>query len=862
MCVFVLLLVSCFFIIHGITPCLGYGDTPLAEMAIDDTGADLTSEPDSGQRPGYVVITTSAIEASSFMLPEFIAHKESLGFDIEVVTEVDFGGGTGDEAAENIRAWLLDNYVKCNIEYVLLIGDPRPDVGEIPMKMLWADKELSAPSDVYYADLTGNWDLDGDGYYGEWGDDFGPGGVDRNWEVIVGRIPCFKTKGGRFPYAESLRDVDKILRKTMDYEEETRSGLSTDWRKNVLLAMTLGNWACRFGEAICNDILIPAGWSYHRVYQDDYADPNHCGSLDRPPETTPCTPNDVCNAWRHGRFGLAVWWGHGGTTINGSCDPNEQYPSFTFQVACNEGYPEDPNNLAYVLLKNRAVCTVAPTRLAFTSVPDPSSEGATGVAMAYGYTSRLVAGLTAGQALYSTKQMLPQSSIPYSSFWMNFLVFNIYGDPALRIVSPEGRIVYVDVAAAGAHDGSRWPDAYNHLQDALAIALPGDEIRVAQGTYRPDQDSAHPNGTGDATATFKLKNGVVIKGGYAGLGAEDPNARDARLFETVLSGEIGTPDVNDNSYHVVFAPTGTCEVTVLDALTITGGHARESDPNGGGMYIDKSYPTVINCTFTQNCATGQGGGVYNTGGIIPRFSGCTFVSNKAYRGGGMANYFCSPSLTNCTFVSNKAHNGGGMYSLYSNPKLINCTISNNSAGWYGGGLHNAGSGMILANCIISGNSAYCGAGIMNNSSEPYLSNCTFHANRASIGGGLFNCYTTAILTNCIMRGGQPDEICDYLDADTLVAYSNVQAGQPGEGEGNVDVDPRFADATSGDYHLKSQAGRWDPDIQSWVYDSVTSLCIDKGDPLSPVGDEPEPNGDQINMGAYGGTVEASKSYRR
>ena len=64
----------------------------------------------------------------------------------------------------------------------------------------------------------------------------------------------------------------------------------------------------------------------------------------------------------------------------------------------------------------------------------------------------------------------------------------------------------------------------------------------------------------------------------------------------------------------------------------------------------------------------------------------------------------------------------------------------------------------------------------------------------------------------------------------------------------------------GDYHLKSQAGRYDPNTQSWVIDDVTSPCIDSGDPDSPIGQEPFPNGGIINMGAYGGTSEASKSF--
>jgi len=41
---------------------------------------------------------------------------------------------------------------------------------------------------------------------------------------------------------------------------------------------------------------------------------------------------------------------------------------------------------------------------------------------------------------------------------------------------------------------------------------------------------------------------------------------------------------------------------------------------------------------------------------------------------------------------------------------------------------------------------------------------------------------------------------------------------------------------------------------------VTSPCIDAGDPMSPIDHEPFPNGGRINMGAYGGTAEASKSY--
>jgi hypothetical protein len=64
----------------------------------------------------------------------------------------------------------------------------------------------------------------------------------------------------------------------------------------------------------------------------------------------------------------------------------------------------------------------------------------------------------------------------------------------------------------------------------------------------------------------------------------------------------------------------------------------------------------------------------------------------------------------------------------------------------------------------------------------------------------------------------------------------------------------------GDYHLMSEAGRWDLATGTWVQDSVTSPCIDAGDPNSPVEQESLPNGGRINMGAYGGTGQASLSH--
>ena len=91
-----------------------------------------------------------------------------------------------------------------------------------------------------------------------------------------------------------------------------------------------------------------------------------------------------------------------------------------------------------------------------------------------------------------------------------------------------GSKIYVSINAAGGGDGSRWQTAYNNLSDALNAAGAGDEIRVAKGTYFPSANN-------DRSEAFRLKENVVVLGGYSGSGEE----RDWESNVTHLSGDIG-----------------------------------------------------------------------------------------------------------------------------------------------------------------------------------------------------------------------------------------------------------------------------------------------------------------------------------
>ena len=477
-----------------------------------------------------------------------------------------------------------------------------------------------------------------------------------------------------------------------------------------------------------------------------------------------------------------------------------------------------------------------------------------------------------------------------------------------------GKVIYVDDDATGANDGTSWENAYKYLQDALADANSAEkplEIRVAKGVYKPDQGANQT--PGDRKATFQIIDGVVIKGGYAGFGEPYPDARDIRTHETILSGDLAGNDVDvndprkllgeasraENSYHVVTI-NRIVTMATIDGLRITAGNANGSDlcadfdPDGlgGGIHNASCSVTVVKCTLSRNSAKCGAGGVYNHGSRAT-FHFCTFSENSTtFYGGGMYNRTSSIKMVDCNFHNNSAgQDGGGMSNIwYTSVELVNCLFTGNSAE-NGGGIDNLGSTITLANCVLSQNTAgKCGGGMYNfgDDSSATLSSCTFAGNSAEKGSAIacshLEFYRTQLVHCILWDGGY--EIWNEDGSKVEISFSNVQGGDgavydPCEStlwkQGNIDADPCFADPgywdpngtpddpnddfwLDGDYHLKSQAGRWDPGSQSWVKDDVSSPCIDAGDLMCPIGLEPFPNGGRINMGAYGGTAEASKSY--
>ena len=98
---------------------------------------------------------------------------------------------------------------------------------------------------------------------------------------------------------------------------------------------------------------------------------------------------------------------------------------------------------------------------------------------------------------------------------------------------------------------------------------------MADGTYLPA-----PNG--DRSASFRLKNGVGLYGGFAG----SETSRDQRNWtvnQTIFSGDLNSDDgpnfqrYFENSLHVVDG-SYTKASAVMDGVTVTAGNANVARP--------------------------------------------------------------------------------------------------------------------------------------------------------------------------------------------------------------------------------------------------------------------------------------------
>jgi len=373
--------------------------------------------------------------------------------------------------------------------------------------------------------------------------------------------------------------------------------------------------------------------------------------------------------------------------------------------------------------------------------------------------------------------------------------------------SPGTTILYVDDDAPLEGDGTGWPTAFRFLQDALAAArTPGagggaDEIHVAQGIYRPDQDEAGNVTPGDQEATFALSSGMALMGGYAGLGAPDPDERDIELYETILTGDLAGDDepgfinYDENSFHVVTG-TDVGETAVLDGFTITAGNAESPSADdrdyGGGLRMENAQAFVCNCVFTANRAR-SGASIFMRESS-PVVADCVFSRNRAISLGG-AMYIASgsgPTIDRCAFYRNESlFSAAGIYiGLYNlSVQLRDCWFIQNTAE-RSTAVECTGD-VLIERCSFLSNTATDGSGAaLFANYEALVVNCTFIGNTATMNGGAVRCQAGSMtFMDCDFMGNEAGGNggafwSTYVASPTLVGCSftaNRSAGDYGGG---------------------------------------------------------------------------------
>jgi len=407
--------------------------------------------------------------------------------------------------------------------------------------------------------------------------------------------------------------------------------------------------------------------------------------------------------------------------------------------------------------------------------------------------------------------------------------------------------VYVTQEGEGLRNGTSWGDALGEAEFKAAldtVNVPaGSEVEfwVAKGKYRPSLPAA--GAPADREASFNLKSGVTVYGGFAG-GETNTRQRDYRKNVTVLTGDLKGDDnknpdgvtetaagiVGENSYTVVTSFGAAAPNTgILDGFTITGGSADWTDTNtggakqyGGGMHNTGSHAVIRNCAFMGNTAEWGGGAIYNASSNI-RLGYCTFSGNGGRSGAAMYNVASSPELVSCTFTDNAVRTDAGAIHNYdgSSPTISGCTFTGNRAEWDGGAIANVddcspeiinctfsdntakgdsllhfGGGAIasagssnaqITNCTFSGNIVEDGFGgaITNAHSTSVIVNCTFSGNSSTSGGGMFNFNCSPSIVNCTFANNSADTAGGMRNSDSgaPVVKNCIFWDNPGE-EGN------------------------------------------------------------------------------
>jgi hypothetical protein len=457
------------------------------------------------------------------------------------------------------------------------------------------------------------------------------------------------------------------------------------------------------------------------------------------------------------------------------------------------------------------------------------------------------------------------------------------GDYSVDCITGSGATLYVSADYMGTSNGS-FAQPYKNVQAAVNAASSNSVINVATGTYNEsvniNEKSVHL--CGGWSSDFSVRNPEL----YPAI-LRSPGSTAVQLTTAKNTSIVGFT-ISDSKWGV-FILANAWPATRADSNPLLAGNIIEYNGTvstggfSGGLALEGGFLTLTKNIIRNN--KGSKGAALNLEGTSVLIQGNIVESNE---GGG--------------------DHGGAIYSVVSDIYFYNNLIKGNEVGTvagygWGGGMIIIGRGDFKGNVWTDNYSASHGGGLfVDEDAQVTMSNDLFYNNRCSKEGGdsialdmgssraqltatnitvvenhmcgsesaiLMETGADLILKNSIIWNGAGTIDIHFQESNSTVniSYSIYQtvsgAGSGGNvlttGLGNSDSNPLFANPAIHDYHLQSIGGRYNPITDFWEIDVAHSPAIDAGDPASSYSEETLPNGGRINMGAYGNTLEASRS---
>ena len=405
----------------------------------------------------------------------------------------------------------------------------------------------------------------------------------------------------------------------------------------------------------------------------------------------------------------------------------------------------------------------------------------------------------------------------------------------LGSVAAQARVIYVNGALQTdpVPTGQTWATAWNTIGDAVNESSEGDEIWVAQGTYKE---------------FVVITNAVALFGGFVGTETN----RDQRNFTwntTTIYGDGGGTNLTRNVVSILEV---TNTLARLDGFTVG------KDPKVAGSAICSSNASPVIANNRICGLTNFAFGVIQCRGGVPLVTNNDIANNSTvpsdligtnYIGaGGLYSEYSDAHIVGNRIIGNKSKYGAGIKTRYGAPVIEFNDIMGNSADYFSGGVECWKSSARISNNRIVGNSVTyfssdeAGGGISISSCENIIvANNLVMANYivpsaplAYGSSGGINCTmggSGTIINNTVLynRGGQAAGIWGTFNVSILnniIAFGSTSVGLNGAAKsannciygfktniyvpmfeqsgtnGNMDLDPMLdGDAQNPGWHL-------------------------------------------------------------